>query len=71
MNEQILRKTFLLEIQINSNNLQEEVEMEDIFEDDPILDIDGCDSKNPLAVTEYVDDIYSYYRKMEVNFHHG
>lgn len=39
--------------------------MEDIFED-PILDIDGRDSKNPLAVTDYVDDLYTYYRKMEV-----
>ncbi|CAO2831281.1 unnamed protein product [Amaranthus hypochondriacus] len=54
------------EVTPNQSNDMEEVEMEDIFEDDPILDIDGCDSKNPLAVTEYVDDIYSYYRKMEV-----
>lgn len=41
--------------------------MEDIFED-PIMDIDGPDAKNPLAVVDYVDDIYSYYRKMEVSF---
>uniref|UniRef100_A0A7C9AAL2 Cyclin N-terminal domain-containing protein n=1 Tax=Opuntia streptacantha TaxID=393608 RepID=A0A7C9AAL2_OPUST len=44
----------------------EEVEMEDIFEE-AILDIDGRDAKNPLAVTEYVDDLYSYYRRMEVS----
>ncbi|KAG8660086.1 G2/mitotic-specific cyclin-2 isoform X2 [Manihot esculenta] len=42
----------------------EEVEMEDIIEE-PILDIDGCDSKNPLAVVDYVEDMYAYYRKME------
>ncbi|KAL6993372.1 hypothetical protein U1Q18_011489 [Sarracenia purpurea var. burkii] len=44
---------------------QMEIEMEDIFEDDPIVDIDGCDSKNPLAVVDYVDDLYAYYRRME------
>ncbi|PSS36584.1 G2/mitotic-specific cyclin-1 like [Actinidia chinensis var. chinensis] len=43
---------------------QMEVEMEDIFED-PIMDIDSCDAKNPLAVVDYVDDLYAYYRKME------
>ncbi|XP_075483140.1 G2/mitotic-specific cyclin-2-like isoform X2 [Primulina tabacum] len=43
---------------------QTEVEMEDIFED-TILDIDGCDSKDPLAVVEYIEDLYVYYKKME------
>ncbi|XWS45635.1 hypothetical protein CRYUN_Cryun15aG0153400 [Craigia yunnanensis] len=42
----------------------EEVEMEDIVEE-PIVDIDGCDAKNPLAIVEYVEDLYAYYRKME------
>ncbi|XP_057968410.1 G2/mitotic-specific cyclin-2-like [Malania oleifera] len=42
----------------------EEVEMEDIFED-PVMDIDGCDVKNSLAVVDYVDDIYAFYKKME------
>ncbi|KAK3005924.1 hypothetical protein RJ639_017797 [Escallonia herrerae] len=42
----------------------EEVEMEDIFEE-PIMDIDSCDAKNSLAVVEYVEDLYGYYRKME------
>lgn len=41
-----------------------EVEMEDIFED-PVTDIDSCDAKNPLAVVDYVDDLYGYYRKVE------
>ncbi|KNA12800.1 hypothetical protein SOVF_122630 [Spinacia oleracea] len=45
-------------------NEMEEVEMEDIFED-PILDIDGRDAKNPLAVTDYIDDLYLYYKRME------
>ncbi|XP_073059893.1 G2/mitotic-specific cyclin-2-like isoform X2 [Primulina eburnea] len=49
--------------EITENN-QTEVEMEDIFED-PILDIDGCDSKDPLAVIEYVEDLYVYYKKIE------
>jgi hypothetical protein len=47
---------------------QKEVEMEDIVEE-PLVDIDGCDLKNPLAVVEYVEDLYTYYRKMEVIAH--
>ncbi|KAG2695002.1 hypothetical protein I3760_08G170900 [Carya illinoinensis] len=42
----------------------EEVEMEDIAED-PFMDIDSCDAKNPLAVVDYIEDLYAYYRKME------
>ncbi|KAF9608049.1 hypothetical protein IFM89_005199 [Coptis chinensis] len=42
----------------------EEVEMEDVSPD-PIIDIHSCDSNNPLAVVEYIKDIYSYYRKTE------
>jgi cyclin B len=38
--------------------------MEDIMEE-PILDIDTSDADNPLAVTEYIEDLYSYYRKVE------
>lgn len=40
--------------------------MEDITEE-PILNIDDSDAKNPLAVVDYVEDLYDYYRKMEVN----
>ena len=40
--------------------------MEDLDLDEPIVDIDDCDKKNPLAVTEYIDDIYAYYKKTEV-----
>lgn len=42
--------------------------MEDIMEE-PLVDIDGCDLKNPLAVVEYVEDLYTHYRKMEVIAH--
>ncbi|XP_022926372.1 G2/mitotic-specific cyclin-2-like [Cucurbita moschata] len=44
-----------------------EVEMEDITDehDDPVIDIDGVDSTNPLAVVDYVDDLYAHYRKLE------
>lgn len=41
--------------------------MEDTSEE-PVVDIDGNDKKNPLAVVEYIDDIYSYYKKVEVCF---
>ncbi|CAA0821698.1 Unknown protein [Striga hermonthica] len=30
-----------------------------------VVDIVGVDNKNPLAVTEYIDDIYDYYKKVE------
>ncbi|XP_073156223.1 G2/mitotic-specific cyclin-2-like isoform X2 [Henckelia pumila] len=50
--------------EMTENNQTKEVVMEDIFED-TILDIDGFDSKDPLAVVEYVEDLYVYYKKME------
>ena len=28
-------------------------------------DIDSCDTENPLAVTEYVNDIFSYWFRVE------
>ena len=39
--------------------------MEDISEE-PVLDIDSGDKSNPLAVVEYIDDIYTYYKRVEV-----
>ena len=33
---------------------------------DSIEDIDGADVGNELAVTEYVDDIYKFYKLTEV-----
>ncbi|KAL2232109.1 UNVERIFIED_CONTAM: Cyclin-B2-3 [Sesamum indicum] len=47
------------------DKMDAEMEMEDIDHDEPVLDIDSCDKKNPLAVTEYIDDIYTYYKKTE------
>lgn len=41
----------------------EEVEMEDVEE--PVLDIDACDREDPLAVVEYIDDIYCFYKGIE------
>ncbi|XP_039804631.1 cyclin-B2-2-like isoform X2 [Panicum virgatum] len=40
-----------------------EIEMEDIEEAAP--DIDSCDVGNSLAVVEYVDEIYRFYRRTE------
>lgn len=40
--------------------------MEDM--ENSIIDIDCSDSKDPLAVVEYVDDIYAYYKATEVSF---
>lgn len=45
--------------------MKDEVEMEDVDED-PLLDIDSGDKNNSLAVVEYIDDLYSYYKKAEV-----
>ncbi|KAL8472500.1 hypothetical protein ACS0TY_029010 [Phlomoides rotata] len=43
---------------------EKEVEMEDIFEE-TIVDIDGGDAKDPLAVVDYIGDLYTCYKKME------
>lgn len=41
--------------------------MEDIDdEEDSVVDIDSPDKNNPLAVVEYIDDMYAYYKKTEV-----
>lgn len=47
------------------DRMDEEIEMEDA-EDWSIVDIDSSDKKNSLAVVEYIDDIYAYYRKAEI-----
>ncbi|XP_057448947.1 G2/mitotic-specific cyclin-1-like [Lotus japonicus] len=55
-----------LEQTVHSESDQmEEVEMEDIIVDEPIVDIDAGDANNPLAVTDYIEGLYSYYRKIE------
>ena len=40
--------------------------MEYIIEE-TVLDIDTCDANNPLAVVDYIEDLYAHYRKMEVH----
>lgn len=49
---------------------EEEIEMEDV--DEPVIDIDSSDLKDPLAVVEYINDMIAYFRKTEVTFicHH-
>ncbi|KAF9600176.1 hypothetical protein IFM89_005000 [Coptis chinensis] len=46
-------------------DLMEEVEMEDIMPKS-VRDIDCGDSENPLAVVEYVEDIYSFYKSSKL-----
>ncbi|RCV23274.1 hypothetical protein SEVIR_4G298800v4 [Setaria viridis] len=48
--------------EVMSSELKE-IEMEDIEESAP--DIDSCDAGNSLAVVEYVDEIYRFYRRTE------
>lgn len=40
--------------------------MEDIAVEQPVADIDCGDAGNPLAVVDYVHEIYSFYRESEV-----
>ncbi|XP_022895161.1 cyclin-B2-3-like isoform X2 [Olea europaea var. sylvestris] len=48
------------------DRMDAEVEMEDIDDvEEPVVDIDTDDKKNPLAAVEYIDDMYSYYKKTE------
>jgi hypothetical protein len=37
-----------------------------VNEDESIMDIDSADSGNPLAATEYVEELYKFYRQNEV-----
>ncbi|KAM3407712.1 hypothetical protein ACQJBY_001221 [Aegilops geniculata] len=52
-----------------ANELKElkEIHMEDT-EEEEMHDIDNCDVGNSLAVVEYVDEIYSFYRRTEVHY---
>ncbi|KAL2988361.1 hypothetical protein AAZX31_11G082700 [Glycine max] len=51
----------------SESDQMEEVEMEDIIEEETVLDIDTCDANNPLAVVDYIEDLYAHYRKLEVH----
>ncbi|VAI93930.1 unnamed protein product [Triticum turgidum subsp. durum] len=46
-------------------NELKEIDMEDTEEEEEMPDIDSCDVGNSLAVVEYVDEIYSFYRRTE------
>ncbi|KAK0577113.1 hypothetical protein LWI29_027918 [Acer saccharum] len=52
------------EAMLDEIDRMEEVEMEDVVEE-PVVDIDMGDKNDPLAVVEYIDDIYNFYRKAE------
>ncbi|KAK4751492.1 hypothetical protein SAY87_004974 [Trapa incisa] len=52
------------EAMLEEIDLMDEVEMEDVDEFLPV-DIDSGDKNNSLAVVEYIDDLYSYYKKAE------
>ncbi|KAJ4898886.1 Cyclin-B2-2 [Raphanus sativus] len=45
--------------------IEESDPMEEEDEQEPVLDIDGDDVNNPLAVVEYVEDLHEFYRKNE------
>ncbi|XP_075089863.1 G2/mitotic-specific cyclin-2-like [Nicotiana tabacum] len=52
------------EATFSNDKTEMEIQMEDIFEE-ALIDIDSDDAKNPLAVVDYVNDLYPNYRKME------
>uniref|UniRef100_A0A2N9G424 B-like cyclin n=1 Tax=Fagus sylvatica TaxID=28930 RepID=A0A2N9G424_FAGSY len=52
------------EAMLDEIDQMDEVEMEDIDEE-PVIDIDSGDKKNTLAVVEYIDDLYTHYKKAE------
>lgn len=51
------------EAMLDEIDRMEEIEMEDV--EDPVIDIDRSDLKDPLAVVEYIDDIMAYYKGTE------
>ncbi|KAJ3672315.1 hypothetical protein LUZ60_007036 [Juncus effusus] len=57
------------EMEVVENSELKEIEMEDITEEEELEEIvpsiDSQDVKNPLAVTEYVDEIYDFYWRTE------
>ncbi|XP_010534163.1 PREDICTED: cyclin-B2-4-like isoform X2 [Tarenaya hassleriana] len=61
------------EAMLDEIDRMEEIEMEDVDDDDddddddeePLIDIDSCDKNDPLAVVEYIDDLYSFYKENE------
>ncbi|KAL9678189.1 hypothetical protein QQ045_016028 [Rhodiola kirilowii] len=53
-------------VEVQETDNMDEIVMEDADDEDlPVMDIDGPDAKDPLALVDYVEEIYLYYRKME------
>ncbi|KAG9443626.1 hypothetical protein H6P81_014966 [Aristolochia fimbriata] len=48
----------------NDSQESREIEMEEV--ESPLPNIDKSDGRNPLAVVDYVEDIYRFYRKNEI-----
>lgn len=42
-------------------------EDEEEEEEEGVINIDACDEMNPLAVVEYINDIYDFFKKSEVS----
>ncbi|XP_077231232.1 cyclin-B2-2-like [Tasmannia lanceolata] len=57
-------EAILEEMEAMSNCELDEIEMKDLVEE-TVPDIDSCDSKNPLAVVDYVEEIYTFYKQIE------
>lgn len=53
------------EIESVDDTDMDENELKDALEDESLMDIDGADSGNPLAATEYVEEMYKYYWENE------
>ena len=49
---------------LSSFFVQEGIEMK---EEETVMDIDSSDKNNPLAVVEYINDIYDFYKNNEVH----
>ena len=70
--EQLVRLVHLLSvvhiliIKLQDDEELKEMDMEDIMADQPVVDIDVGDIENPLAVVDYVHEIYSFYKESEV-----
>ncbi|KAL3643424.1 hypothetical protein CASFOL_014239 [Castilleja foliolosa] len=51
--------------EIDKMDVEVEMEVIDGDDDEAVIDIYSGDKNNPLAVTEYIDDIYEYFQKIE------
>ncbi|KAH9325270.1 hypothetical protein KI387_005448, partial [Taxus chinensis] len=61
------RESKIIDLTYQEEDDDECCEMEIEEEEDPVPDIDEADKGNPLAVADYVQDIYSFYRETEIH----